>query len=73
MKFQIERSEQGFARNIIEDGKVIIHLNEGTVRNEENIERVVYLLNVAYGTLYNPDTQTANLSPPIEKKIEGRS
>jgi len=73
MRFKLERSEQGFARNIIEDGKVIIHLNEGTVRNEENIERVVYLLNIANGALYNPDTRTVNLNPPVvnTSKSEG--
>lgn len=57
MKFEIERDEQGFAHAIVEDGKIIIHLNTGTVRNEENIERVVYLLNVAHGALYNPDLE----------------
>lgn len=54
MKFEIERSEHGFAKNILEDGKVVIHLNEGTVRNEENIERVAYLLNLAKGIPFDP-------------------
>lgn len=57
MKFEIERSSQGFARNILEDGRVILHLNEGTIRNEENIERLVYLLNLAKGLPFDPDRE----------------
>lgn len=67
MKFEIGRDEQGFAHSILEDGRVIIHLNCGTIRNEENIERVVYLLNVAYGSLYDLDTKSANLESPISR------
>lgn len=71
MKFEIDRDEQGFAHAILEDGNVIIHLNTGTVRNEENIERMVYLLNVAHGALYDPDAKSANLEPPRSRKTSG--
>lgn len=43
--WSIRRDEQGFAVAIEEEGRTVIHLNIGTVRNEENVKRVVILLN----------------------------
>lgn len=46
MKYEIMKTMQGdhsFA--ITEDGAAIVHLNPGTVCTEENIERVVKILN----------------------------
>jgi len=44
-KFEIKRRDAGYACNILEEGVVCLHLNPGTVRNEENIDRIVDLLN----------------------------
>lgn len=43
--WSIRRDPQGFAVAIEENGHTVIHLYVGTVRNEDNIERIVELLN----------------------------
>jgi len=46
MAFSVDRTKHGkFANAILEDGKVVLHLQEGTTRNEENIDRIVAILN----------------------------
>ena len=44
--WSIRRDDHGFAAAIEEDGRTVLHLCVGTVRNEENIERVVEVLNL---------------------------
>jgi hypothetical protein len=43
--YTISRTIHGFARAIERDGRDVLHLDVGTVRNEENIEQVVRELN----------------------------
>lgn len=43
----ISRESDGVhADAIMENGMVVLHLQPGTVRNEQNVERIVMLLNV---------------------------
>jgi hypothetical protein len=50
-RFAVIRDEDAcnHAIAIAENGKWIIHLNRGTERNEENIERIVEILNANAG------------------------
>jgi len=45
MKIQIHRNVFGFADSLDQDGKVILDLNPGTKRNEENVEAFVHRYN----------------------------
>ena len=44
-RFVVIRDLYGLAQAIAENGVWVIHLNRGTVRNEENIDRIVSKLN----------------------------
>ena len=43
--YRVDRDKQGFATAICKGRKVVLHLNPGTVRNEENFDEIVKLLN----------------------------
>ena len=60
LPYRIERSAQGFARNILHGDKVVLHLQEGTTRNEEQVEALVNLLNDA--VILNYDIEAGILS-----------
>lgn len=44
-KFEIEKDKFGFPNAISKGGFVVLHLNPGTVRNEEYLQPIVDLLN----------------------------
>ena len=46
-KFTIHRNDGGHAETIEENGRTVLWLNPGTVRGEENVERLVSLMNAA--------------------------
>jgi len=45
MKYKIERDVYGYAEAISLDGYFVLQLIPGSTRNEENIEKIVELLN----------------------------
>lgn len=45
MTFKVERDIYNYACAISENGQWVIHLKEGTEFNENNIDRIVNLLN----------------------------
>jgi len=44
--FSVERDENGFAKTIMENGRVVLWLHCGATRNEEEVNRLVALLNL---------------------------
>jgi len=47
MKFELVKDNQGFAMAIAVDGFFLLHLQRGTVRNEENADKLLAVLNAA--------------------------
>jgi hypothetical protein len=43
--YTIRRDEQGYAAAIERNGWTILQIYPGSIRNEENIEEIVWLLN----------------------------
>jgi len=52
--FQLVRDEYGYAKAIAVDEWFLIHLHIGTVRNEENAEKLLAVLNAAVAVANNP-------------------
>lgn len=53
-QFEIVKDEQGYAMAIAVDGWFLIHLQRGTVRNEENAAKLLAVLNAAVASVNNP-------------------
>lgn len=53
-KFELVKDDHGYARAIAIEGWYVIHLEPGTVRNEENAEKLLAVLNAAVGVVNNP-------------------
>lgn len=53
-QFRIERDEQGYAMALAVDDWFLIHLQRGTVRNEENADKLLAVLNAAVANVNNP-------------------
>ena len=52
--YSLARNQAGHALAILRDGRYILHLDAGTVRNEENAQQVVDVLNAAEASVANP-------------------
>ena len=53
-QFELVRDEHGYAMAIAVDGWFLIHLKRGTVRNEENAEKLLEVMNAAVASVNNP-------------------
>lgn len=53
-QFEIVKDENGYAMAIAVDGWFLIHLQRGTVRNEENAAKLLSVLNAAVASVNNP-------------------
>ena len=51
--FRLVRDEHGYAQAIAVDEWFLIHLHRGTVRNEENAEKLLAVLNAAVAVVNN--------------------
>ena len=52
--FRLVRDEHGYAKAIAVGEWYLIHLHIGTVRNEENAEKLLAVLNAAVAVVRNP-------------------
>lgn len=53
-QLKIVKDKQGYAMAIAVDGWFLIHLQRGTVRNEENAAKLLAVLNAAVASVSNP-------------------
>jgi len=53
-QFEIVKDENGYAMAIAVDGWFLVHLQRGTVRNEENAAKLLSVLNAAVASVNNP-------------------
>lgn len=52
-KFDLVRDDQGYAQAIAVDGYWLVHLQRGTVRNEERAGQLLAVLNAAVAVVNN--------------------
>lgn len=52
-QFEIVKDDYGYAMAIALDGVYLIHLDRGTVRNEENATKLIAVLNAAVASVRN--------------------
>ena len=61
-KFDLVRDDQGYAQAIAVDGYWLVHLQRGTVRNEENAAKLLAVLNAAVSVVNNRRPAWAGVS-----------
>lgn len=51
-KFELRRDDHGFCNAVSVAGWYVVQLDRGTVRNEENADKLVYVLNAAVAVVH---------------------
>jgi len=64
-KFELRRDDHGFCNAVSVDEWYVVHLDRGTVRNEENADKLVDVLNAAVAVVHK-EVGVARLRKALE-------